>query len=108
MKIKSLAAYICLYAFFCFPLFAQTHNSVSLENNVYYILEQAEIRGLCKPLSGTRPYTKSVVITAIDEILNSEKAEKLKKTEIEILEQYLAAFSKPRNGMDWQRGAWHG
>jgi len=107
MKIKLLTAYICLCAFFCFPLFAQTHNSVSLENQVYYILEQAETRGLCNPLSGNRPYTKSVVIAAIDEILNSEKAEKLKKTELEILEQYLTAFSKPKNGMDWQRGMWH-
>jgi len=108
MKIKLLAGYICLCTFFCLPLFAQTHNSVSLENQAYYILEQAEIRGLCNPLSGTRPYTKSVVITAIDEILNSEKSEKLKKTEIEILEQYLTAFSKPKTGMDWQRGAWYG
>jgi len=108
MKIKLLTAYICLYAFFCFPLFAQTHNSVSLENQAYYILEQAEIRGLCNPLSGTRPYTRSVVINAIDEILNSEKIEKLKKTELDILEQYLEVFSKPKTGMDWKRGAWHG
>jgi len=108
MKIKLLTACICLYAFFSFPLFAQTYNSVSLENQVYYILEQAETRGLCNPLSGIRPYTKSVIITAINEILNSEKSEMLKKTEIEILEQYLAAFSKPKIGMDWRRGAWHG
>jgi len=107
MKIKLLTAYFCLSAFFCFPLFAQTHNSVSLENQAYYILEQAEARGLCNPLPGARPYTKSVVIAAINEILYSEKAENLRKTELEILEQYIAAFSKPKTGMDWQRGVWH-
>ncbi|WP_461251610.1 hypothetical protein [Treponema sp. R8-4-B8] len=108
MKLKLLTACICLCAFFRFPLFAQNHNSISLENQVYYILEQAEIKGLCKPLSGIKPYTRSIVITAIEEILNSQKAEKLRKHEIEILEQYLAVFSKPKNGMDWRRGAWHG
>jgi len=108
MKLKILTAYICLCAFFRVPLFAQTHNSVSLENQAYYILEQAEIKGLCNPLSGMRPYTKSVIIAAIEEILHSDKAEKLKKTELEILEQYLASFSKPETGMDWKRGAWRG
>jgi len=108
MKIKLFIAYICLCAFLRVPLFAQAHTFVPLENQVYNVLEQAEARGLCNPLSGIRPYTRSVVITAIKEILYSEKVEKLKKTELEILEQYLAIFSKPKNGMDWRRGAWYG
>jgi hypothetical protein len=105
MKIKLL---VCFCLFSCFPLFTQTHNSVSLENNIYHILEQAEIRGLCGPLSGIKPYTQSVVVTAIKEILNSEKSDKIKKSEREILEQYLEKFSKPKTGMDWRRGAWYG
>jgi len=59
---------LCLFLLIYTALFSQTHSSVSLENQIYYILEQAEARGLCKPLSGIRPYTQSVVQTAITEI----------------------------------------
>jgi len=103
MKLKLLI----IGVFFCIPLFAQTHTSVSLENQAYYILEQAEIRGLCRPLSGIRPYTRSVIITAINEILDSENAGKLKQPERDILEQYLSKFAKPKTGIDWQRGAYY-
>jgi len=107
MTSKSLTVCVCLSVFFCFPLFAQTHSSVSLESQVYYILEQAEIRGLCLPLSGVRPYTQNVVVTAIGEILNSDNVKKINKTEREILEQYLAVFSKPKTGLDFKKGAWY-
>jgi hypothetical protein len=107
MMKKALAG-VCWCIFLCGSLFAQAHSSVSLENQVYYILEQGEMRGLCQPLSGGRPYTQSVVVTAIDEILNTDKAEKLSDTEREILEQYLGKFSKPKDGFDWKRGAWYG
>jgi len=89
------------------PLWGQTHTSVSLENQAYYILEQAEARGLCRPLSGVRPYTRGVITAAINEILDSGSA-KLREPEREILKQYLAKFAKPKNGIDWSRGAWHG
>ena len=107
MKIRFLAVAICLSAFFCVPLLAQSHTAVQLENKAYYILEQAELRGLCKSLPGARPYTHSVMISAIKEILDSENADKLNNTEREILEQYLRKFSKPETGMDWRRGAWY-
>jgi hypothetical protein len=105
---KKVLAGVCWYIFLCAPLFAQTHSSVSLENQVYYILEQAEMRGLCRPLSGVRPYTQSVVSTAINEILFTDKVEKISKTEREILEQYQGKFSKPKAGIDWRRGGWYG
>jgi hypothetical protein len=105
---KKVLVGVCWYILLCGSLFAQAHNSVSMENQVYYILEQAQIRGLCQPLSGVRPYTQSVVVAAINEILYSEKAEKLNKTEREILEQYLEKWAKPKSGFDWKRGAWHG
>jgi hypothetical protein len=105
---KKVLVGVCWCIFLCAPLFAQAHNSISLENQVYYILEQAGIRGLCRPLSGVRPYTQSVVVAAINEILDSDKAEKLKKTELEILEQYLGKWATPKKGFDWRRGAWYG
>jgi hypothetical protein len=98
---------LCLLVFLCVPLFAQTYVSVPLENEVYYILEQAEIKGLCAPLPGIRPYTQYTIIMAINEILNTENVKKLNNAEREILEQYLGKFSKPKRGLDWQRGMSH-
>jgi hypothetical protein len=104
MKFKILVVGMCASVFFGNILYAQSHTSVPLDNQVYHILEQAEARGLCRPLSGVRPYTHSVIITAINEILQSEK---LSKTERAILEQYLGKFAKPKTGIDWQRGAYY-
>jgi len=105
--VRSVLTALCLLAFLRAPLFAQTHVSVPLENEVYYILEQSVIRGLCAPLSGVRPYTQYTVIAAINEILDTENAKKLNGTEREILEQYLGKFAKPKNGIDWQKGMHH-
>ena len=107
MRLKLLTVLVCLGALFRLPLSAQTHTSVPLENNVYYILEQAETKGLCAPLSGARPYPQSVVLAAVNEILNSENSGKLTGGERQILEQYAAKFTKPKTGMDWQRGAYY-
>ena len=108
MKTKIRVLFCFLFAVFCAPIFAQSHASVPLENQIYYILEQAQLRGLCSPLPAFRPYTQSIVLSAIGEILNSENSEKLTSTEREILEQYLAKFSRPDTGIDWRRGAFYG
>ena len=96
-----------LSALLCSVLSAQTHSSIPLDNQVYYILEQAELRGLCSPLSGVRPYTHGVVIAKINEIFDSEKSDKLGAAERAILEQYLAKFEKPKTGIDWRQGAYY-
>jgi hypothetical protein len=90
------------------PIHAQTHTSVSLESHVYHILEQAELRGLCAPLSGVRPYTRGVVAKAINEILDHESTGRLRGAEAEILREYLAKFSTPSRGIDWRRGLFYG
>jgi len=103
--------YVILFSLLVFiinPVFTQTHAPVPLGNQIYAILEQAEIRGLCSPLSGVRPYTNDVVNSAIREILNCEDNKKLPPAERVILEQYLARFSNPKPGIDWQRGGWYG
>jgi hypothetical protein len=111
MKLSLPVMCVCLGVFLGLslrePLWGQTHTSVSLENQVYYILEQAETRGLCRPLSGVRPYTQGVITAAINEILHSGSA-KLRQSERDILEQYLGKFTKPKTGIDWRRGAWYG
>lgn len=98
-----------MFMFVCISLFAQTHSSVSLNNHVYYILEQAEMRGLVSPLSGVRPFTRNVVIRAINEILESpQSARGLNSTERAILEQYLERFSIPEPGLNLRQGRWAG
>ena len=108
MKLNMFSLGICVGVFCCMPLFGQSHTSVSLENQVYYILEQAEIRGLCSPLPGVRPYTRAVALDRINEILNSGNSKRLSAAERELLNQYLGKFSKPKSGIDWRRGAWYG
>jgi hypothetical protein len=107
MRKKHIGIIFCLSLFARLPLFAQSHTAVPLENQIYSILEYAEVKGLCTPLSGAKPYTQSTVIAAIREILNSENSGKLNRVEREILEQYLEKNSKPKIGMDWKRGGYY-
>jgi len=104
VRLKLPVLCVVLFLFFHVPLFTQTHLSVPLENHVYYILEQAQLKGLCAPLPGVRPYTRNTVLNAIDEILNGENANKLISGETEILEQYLEKFAMPDKGLDLRRG----
>ena len=105
MKLKVL---LVAMALFCVTgIFAQSHTSVPLENQIYFILEQAQTRGLCAPLKGARPYTQETVISAIREVLSFQETKKLSNVEREILEQYLIKFSKPKKGIDWNRGAYY-
>jgi len=99
---------LIIFSIFCAPVFSQTHTSVPLDNQIYRILEQAQLRNLCSPLPGVRPYTQSVAASAIKEILDSDNSEKLASTEREILEYYLKKFSKPNPGFDIKRGAYYG
>jgi hypothetical protein len=99
---------VCLLWLLCVNIFAQTHSSVSLDNHIYAILEQAAARGLCSPLSGVRPYTRDVVVSAIKEITGSENSGRLRNDEREILERYLNKFSKPESGFDLKRGGYYG
>jgi len=101
-KLRYAIAVVLYSVFACVGVYAQTHTSVSLDNHIYYILEQAEQRGLCGPFSGSRPYTQRTVLTAINETLNADSAEKkfLSSVERAILEQYRQRFSKPKSGID--------
>ncbi|MCL1991619.1 MAG: hypothetical protein FWG66_01540 [Spirochaetes bacterium] len=97
---------VCLVLCLGAPLWAQTHNSVSMDNHVYHILENAVLRGLISPLSGIRPYSRHVVVRAINEILNSDSGRRgLTAGERAILRGYLDRFSMQAPGFDWQRGA---
>jgi hypothetical protein len=103
---KRLLCAACLCICAGASVLAQTHVSVPLENQVYYILEQAQARGICSPLSSTRPYTRNTILRAISEILSVDSSV-FRGVERDILEQYQKTFSKPEKGFDLRRGAYY-
>ena len=88
--------------------FSQTHTSVPLESRVYYLLEQAQLKGLCAPLSGVKPYSQKTVITSLNEILDSNNVQKLNSFEREILFHYLEKYENLHTGLNIQRGILRG
>jgi hypothetical protein len=102
-------AFICGFIFIInLSLTAQTHISVSLENPVYNVIEQAQTRGLCGYLPSTKPYSQAMILSIIEEILASDPAResaRLKEAERAILEQFRKDFTPDRNGLDLTRAA---
>jgi len=103
--------YVILLAFLVFGgniLFAQTHVSVPLGHEVYYILDQAEARFLCSPLPAVKPYTRARIVEAINEILAAESGRSggLSSYERQILENTRNEFTKGEKGLDLQSGVY--
>lgn len=88
------------------PVFlgAQTHGSLPIDHPAYYLLEQAQVRGLCEPLPGVKPYSRKLIQKALTEILDHEK---LPLAERRILESLQAALEPASSGLNWQRGAYY-
>ena len=85
---------------------AQTHISVPLGHEVYYLLDQAEARGLCSPLPAVKPYTKARITEAIDEILGAvaRRFGGLSEAERAILRNTRAEFTRGEAGLDLWKG----
>lgn len=102
------AVTVSILAFFLYTgsLFAQTHVSVPVDHSVYYLLSQAELRGLCSPLPAVKPYTRGRITEAIDEILAAEPRRfgSLTDAERAILEEALEEFTKGEEGLDLRNG----
>jgi hypothetical protein len=99
-----ICAFFCV--FLCAFSFAQNHVSVPVSSNIYYLLENAQMRGLCAPLTGAKPYSRSVILNAIDQILSSEDS-KLTDNERLIFEEEKQKYSKPQEGLDLKRGGYY-
>lgn len=97
-----LVAFVLFHA----GLEAQTFTPVPLDNGVYYILEQAVLRGLCSPLPPARPWTRSVVLAALREALAAEG--RLSQAERIALENAVLEFSPPKLGWNIASGRWYG
>ena len=60
------------------PLSAQTHNSVPLDDPIYFLLETASIKGYCT-LPAIRPYSQKTILKALEQIAASDDASPLER-----------------------------
>jgi hypothetical protein len=86
--------------------FAQDHSSLSLNSDIYYVLEQCSLRGLCQELPPTRPWTRAAVLSLINEALEAGEGA-LNAAEREILENYRAGLSNDQTGLDLLNGSYY-
>lgn len=81
LKISILSVLFC---FTLLPAMAQKQLSVPVDDNVYQLLENAQLRDIIPLLPMNKPYTREFIVNKINEILDSGK---LKQDEIEIFVQ---------------------
>jgi len=110
MKLAFYRKYLLILVIFTITglsIDAQTHISVPLDHPVYVMLDQAQMRGLCGILPKAKPYSRSQILSIIDEILaNNEERRfgRLSESEREILAQFKESINPPREGLDLMRG----
>lgn len=83
--------------------FAQSHASVPLENDVYYIIDNALLRGLCTMPPSAKPWSENTVKRLLNEILASSK---LSSAEHDIVYNMLEQFER-KAGLDWTKGTYY-
>lgn len=84
-------------------LTAQTHNTVEVDDEVYRILQVAEIRGYCGILSTAKPYTKRYIIDRLDEILSKVESGSVEE---KIALQQKERFTPREDGFSWKGFGW--
>ena len=98
-----------LFFFFLFLLcslggaFAQTHTSVPLDNKVYYVIDSAVLRGLCRAPASAKPWSEATVKELLNEILASSK---LSSPEYDVVYGLLAQFDR-KPGLNWMEGTYY-
>jgi len=106
---KKHALALVLTAVINISIFAQTHISIPLGHPVYLVLEQAQMRGLCTSLPATKPYSRSRVLSLVNEILNNDDERRfgrLTETERIVLEQFKNDLNPGREGFNLTRGTY--
>ena len=101
--IFAAAALMLIYS----SLDAQNHVSVPVDNPIYFILEQAQVRGLINTLPAVKPYSRAFIVEAIEKILDAPPS-RLSDTERAILERELERFrpAQVTRRIDWSRGSY--
>ncbi|MBP3415806.1 MAG: hypothetical protein J6K76_00375, partial [Spirochaetaceae bacterium] len=70
MKKLILSVVVSLFA--AASLAAQTHTAVPLDDPIYTVIEQAQLKGLCPVLSEAKPYSQYKIKDIINTILSAE------------------------------------
>lgn len=65
--------------FLSLGVFAQQNLSVPLNDNVYFLLENASLRGILPTLPAAKPYTLSFVLDNLNTVLASDKLSEIEK-----------------------------
>ena len=81
--------------FLCGFLYAQTNVTVSLDNDVYNLLQNLELRGYCSALSPVKPYTEKYIVEKLEEAaeyLEDNFEEDELTTQKKIIEETLVRF----------------
>lgn len=65
--------------FLTLGVFAQQNLSVPLNDNVYFLLENASLRGILPTLPAAKPYTLSFVLDNLNTVLASDKLSEIEK-----------------------------
>ena len=81
--------------FFCGILYAQTNVTVSLDNDVYVLLQNMELRGYCSALSPVKPYTEKYIVERLEaaaEYLEENTDEEELTAQKKIIAEYLERF----------------
>ena len=81
--------------FFCGILYAQTNVTVSLDNDVYVLLQNMELRGYCSALSPVKPYTEKYIVERLEEAaeyLEENTDEEELTAQKKIIAEYLKRF----------------
>lgn len=106
---KKPILFVILSLLISLPLMSQTHISVPLENPVYYVIEQSQLKGLCPPISGAKPYSQHKIETIINTILSADAAlpwSSLTTAERSLLQKTLDSFKK-EEGFSWLNGEFY-
>lgn len=78
------------------PLVAQSFNAVPVtQTDLYDLLDIAQIRGLCRPLSATKPYSVSLIASRLQEI--NKKRRDLSEAERIVLDDYLERYVEQKD-----------
>ena len=86
----------CLLIFSILSAGAQKYASIALDDPVYKIIENAQLRGLCNQLPGAKPYSENQILSIVADLLHTpEKEAKLSRYEKEVLTMPLLMFMLP-------------
>ncbi|GHV62168.1 hypothetical protein AGMMS49587_08230 [Spirochaetia bacterium] len=91
-----------------FSLPAQSNVSVPLTNEIYYVLEIAQMKGLLLPLPKVKPYSKKQILEAIDAIFEADTGGKLSVLERNILNREARTYRREEErGLNWRTGTYN-